>query len=212
MSSGLRLDVFDLEGVYSAAANRWQFQGAAGLRYVDLVQTYHANLVNAGNAAALVNATFRDQQERTAFYGMGPTIAGEASFNMAWGFFLYTDVRASLLFGRSHQDATQQFTGGVPASQSFSASNSQDSFLPITEMELGLGWTRKVGKRLSLIAKAGFVGQVWWDAGSASVPPGGSFATIQNAALGTSALFPISAATSSNLSFLGWTATLGLQY
>ena len=75
---------------------------------------------------------------------------------MPWGFFFYTDVRGSLLFGRSHQDATQQFTGGVPASQSFSASGSQDAFLPITEMELGVGWTRKVGKRLSLIAKAGF--------------------------------------------------------
>ena len=59
--------MFDLEGVYTTAVDRWQFQGAAGVRYVDLVQTYHATLVNPGVAAALVNATFRDQQERNAF-------------------------------------------------------------------------------------------------------------------------------------------------
>jgi hypothetical protein len=212
VSSNLTLDVFDLEGVYSVSTGRWLLQGALGLRHADLEQNYRAGLTNAGNPAALVTANFRDQSERNSFFGFGPTLAGEASVNLFWGFAIYTDLRGSLLYGRSHQDATHQFTGGVPASQSFNSSASQDIFLPITELEAGLAWAHTFGKRFEFTAKTGFVGQVWWNAGSASVPAGASFPAIQTANLGSSALFPISNATSSNLGFVGWTANVGVRY
>ncbi len=210
--SDLRLDVFDLEAAYKGTVGRWTFEGATGLRYADLVQHYHASLVNAGNAAIGFSPTFRDQREETAFFGLGPTVAGESNFEVGWGFSLYTDLRGSLLFGRGHQTATQIFTGGAIPIQLFSQSGDRDVILPVSELEIGLGWAHRFGRRVRVSARAGFVGQMWWNAGSATVPPGGTFATIQSPALGSSATFPIASATSSNLGFVGWTATLGVQY
>src|SRR5262249_44211770 len=63
VSSDLRLDVLDLEGVYTTTVGRWVLQGALGLRHADLEQNYRAGLSNAGNPAALVTANFRDQSE-----------------------------------------------------------------------------------------------------------------------------------------------------
>src|SRR5262249_13329808 len=147
VDSNLRLDVIDLEGVYSTTAGRWSLQGALGLRHADLQQQYHASLSNAGNAAILLTPVLRDQRETTSFYGFGPTMDGRVSFRIGLGLSLYADGRASFLFGRAHQDAVHTFLGGVPESQSFSATGSQDVCVPITELEAGLGWEGRLGRR-----------------------------------------------------------------
>ena len=210
VDSALHMDVLDLEVAYTSISGLWSFEGAAGLRYAEIAQHYDASLFNPGNA--IVPRTFIDQREENGFYGWGPTLAGEVGYDIGYGVALYGNVRGSLLFGRNYQNANQTAAGGIPANQGFVARGSQDVILPVGELEMGVSWSRDLNRRLRVMAKTGFVGQVWFDAGSATIPPGGSFPSIQSFALGTSSPVPIVAPTSSNLGLLGLTATVGFQF
>jgi hypothetical protein len=208
LGSGLRLNVYDLEAAYSAEIGRWWLQYSAGARYAQLEQFYNADLVNAGNAALGFMSSARQQREHSWFHGGGPTLSGQAFYLCGGGLSLYADGRGSLLFGRTRYAATQTFVGGVPALQTFSADGGRDAFLPIGEIELGVGWSTDIG-RTHWLLKTGFVGQIWWDGGSASIPPGGLSAqspTFSNN------VQPVVTSTSSNLGFYGWTLTLGVQF
>jgi hypothetical protein len=208
LASGLRLNVYDLEMAYSVETGHWWLQCSAGLRYAQLQQYYNASLFNPGNAALGFAAAARQQLEHSWFHGGGPALSGQAFYLLGCGFSLYVDGRGSLLFGRTQYGAAQNFTGGAPPEQSFTASSARDAFLPIGELELGVGWSIDLG-RTHWLLKTGFLGQVWWDGGSASIPPGGI--GVQSPAFSGNVI-PLAATTSSNLGFYGWTFCLGVQF
>jgi len=135
-------------------------------------------------------------------------LSGQAFYLLGGGFTLYIDGRGSLLLGRTQYGASQNFTGGAPPEQSFTAGSARDSFLPIGEIELGIGWSFDVGRSHWLL-KTGFIGQVWWDGGSASIPPGGI--GVQSPAFSGNVM-PLASTSSSNLGFYGLTVSLGCQF
>jgi len=208
LGSTLRVDVIDIELAHSVLCGSWWLQFAAGARLAELEQFYNADLTNAGNAALGLAGRLNQQREESSFHGAGPTVYGQAFYLLGGGFSLYADGRASILYGRSHQAASQLFLGGLPAEQTFAYNNTHDFFLPIGEIELGLGWATDLG-RTRWLFKTGFVGQIWWDGGSASIPPGGTAVQSPNF---SNNVIPLATATSSNLGFLGWTVTVGVQF
>jgi hypothetical protein len=212
VTSGLRLNVYDFEVVYAGTADRFFYRATAGARYAQLLQTYNATLVNPGNPAAGFTPVFHQENQANNFHGAGPTMSGELLYRILGGLCLYSNARFSLLLGRSKEDASQLFLGGFPATQNFSASGARDTLLPVGEVELGAGWFGN-WRRLGLLVKTGFVAQCWWDGGAAAIPAGGAFSALPSlGAGGGGAATPVSAASNSNLGFLGWTATFGFRF
>jgi hypothetical protein len=143
------------------------------------------------------------------FSGWGPTVSGEMGVRVWRRVGIYGLGRVSYLFGHSHQEASQIQTGTAP-NLLFTANNDKLVAVPVGEIELGLSWQADY-RRMRFMVRSGFAAQMWWDAGSASIPAGGTFSSL-GAQSPQGVFFPVSTATNSNLGFLGWTFSLGLQY
>jgi hypothetical protein len=206
INSALRLNVFDLEFARGIIINHWTLEGSVGVRYADLEQTYQADLLNAGNPALGFVRVERHQRETNRFRGAGATISGEIKCLLTGGLSLFGNARGSFLFGRSEQEATQQFVAATE--QLFSAEGSRDLFVPVGELELGVEWAY-TGRCARWSLQAGIVGQSWWNGGSATVPPGGTFASSEIGAPANSSVFQSS---TSNLNFGGFSLRLGVQF
>lgn len=159
-SSDLHMNVWDFELTEKTHVGAWWLLFSGGIRYAHVSQNYVALL--SDNAGTTLQGVFSGHH----FDGAGPT----ASFNARrWvdgtPFYLYGDVRGSLLFGTSEQSA---FVGTgsrlLNTQQAFSAA---DAMLPVAEMELGIGWTQSMGSTQAF-AQAGLLAQAWFDAGNAS--------------------------------------------
>jgi hypothetical protein len=206
VNSGLRLNVYDVEIARAIVIDRWTFEGSVGVRYADLRQTYAADLFNPGNPALGFDRVERHQRETNRFRGAGATISGDMKCCLGGGFALFGNARGSFLFGRSEQEATQDFIAAT--TQAFSAEGSRDLFLPVGELELGVEWAYN-GRAARWFVQAGLVGQAWWNAGSASVPPGGTFASSE---IGTPPNSSVFQASTSDLNFGGFSFRLGVQF
>ncbi len=197
VDSTLQLDTYDIEAIMAGTYERGYLKFGFGARYAYLRQTYSASLINAVTQPQFF------QNETNTFSGAGPTVSGELGCQIWRRFGVYGMGRFSLLFGESAQEASQSITG-IPPDALATASNSKMTTIPAGELELGLCWRTNV-RRSQFFVKTGVAAQMWWDAGAASIPAGGSFS-----ALGV--FFPVNTATSSNLGFLGWTFSMGLNY
>lgn len=177
--SDLELDVLDLEATQEVQAGEWSLQLAGGVRLTRISQVY--NVFRSRTAIDPVGYQQTDTlRSRHWFEGLGPTAALEAWRPLGFGLSLYGSARGSVLFGNGKHKA-----GQVSISQSVSdpsvvpwstatfqeAAASRDDILPIAEVEAGLEWFDEIGGSIVFL-QAALVGQVWFDAGSASSEKG----------------------------------------
>src|SRR5262249_50658941 len=99
-------------------------------------------------------------------------------------------VYGTVLFGTAKEDYNA-FVGGTH--QEFS--RQPNSVLPIGELEIGVEYSRNVGRAKAFV-QTGFVGQVWWGGGNASnIDPNG-----------------FTSAASQNFGFVGLALRAGIRY
>ncbi|NBO91707.1 MAG: hypothetical protein EBV06_05260 [Planctomycetia bacterium] len=173
--------VFDLEATKRVDFHEWTLTSSVGLRYAGLEQRYGFSRVNAGGTAGpntfLIDSEFSSAQHR--FEGVGPTIALELSRSVGTqGLALYGNGRGTMLVGRHqfniHTQAQLDFsTGGTSSGYDFVTNGSSGStrIVPVGEFELGVQWAGKLGG-VTLIGRAGFQTQTWFDAGTLTTTKG----------------------------------------
>jgi hypothetical protein len=174
--------VFDLEATSRRETDGWAVTGSLGLRYADLEQRYGFSRVNRGGTAGGVTFTTDNEvsSARHRYEGVGPTAAVEVMRQLGYGgLSLYGNGRGTVLLGRHHFDAETVASvratggvGGVVATDTTTVGSSGSSrFVPIGEVEVGAQWARDLGA-VTLIARAGFQLQTWFDAGTLTTTNG----------------------------------------
>jgi hypothetical protein len=157
ISSELHIDSYDFEATCQMERCKWCLLLGGGVRYVHLDQVYASNITD-------VNGISRIALSRHNFNGAGPTfsLSGRRPFHSC--FALYGNLHGSVLFGGTGDDfqASNALTG-----QNQSFSRHQIGVLPIGELEVGAELSHCF-HRARLFLQTGFVGQVYWGAGSAS--------------------------------------------
>ena len=137
-------------------------------------QNYTATLANdAARASERQTLTFDHD-----FNGGGPTLALQANYQIA-RLSLFGSVRGSLLVGQttSRLNFTQTVTDpagaffGIVQSNNPSARRTDDTLLPVLELELGLEYALTAGRYRTFLRGA-VVNQTYFDAGSASSTEG----------------------------------------
>ena len=160
--SALNAYYIDAEVTKRGSFACWDVVGSAGLRYASVEQRYTAQLrTGPGTLAGLLNLQHRVQ-------GIGPTLAIETRRSLFDGLTLFANGRGSLLFGQSQ--AT--FIGGedLDLATPFHTSyrSSQDSLLPIGEMQLGGEWWSPASSLGQLFVRSALETQFWNGVGNAS--------------------------------------------
>lgn len=182
-SSELALNVADFQATYSYDCAKWSLLAGFGVRYTHLSQDYRATLTALGTRIDLVSGH--------NFNGAGPSFSLETKRYLGEkGFAIYGNMHGAVQFGTVNETYTalnnavyQEFT------------RSRTNVLPVGELEIGGEYARNMG-RAKLFLQGGFVGQVWWNAGSASnVDPIGP-----------------TSASSHNLGLLGIALRAGVRY
>ncbi len=149
ISSNLDFYVIDAEVMKVWQRNKWRLEGSAGVRYLDLEQSYRFAVLNGQTLVS-----------RSSIEGFGPTVSFEARRAIGCsGLSIFAGTRLSILFGDEAQDAS--LIGGERRI------TDTESVQPIGEIEGGVNWTGEWGSAQPFIEVAG-VGQVWWGAGNAS--------------------------------------------
>ncbi len=159
----LNMNVWDNEVVYTAEAGPWEFLLGAGLRYAHIAQQYSAAVVDP------TGATLDTLVSGHNFNGAGPTLGLDIRREIgASGLFTFANVRGSLLFGtRSNSSGVTGAETDVLFAGGTRTADSNDVFVPVGEVELGVGYQRSLG-RVRLIAEGSLIAQSWWNAGNSS--------------------------------------------
>jgi hypothetical protein len=175
-SSVLYGDVIDLEVTYTMGGERWWLTASAGVRYVHLNQSYSLNIPDPTNGPTNIYSV-------NNFDGSGPTVSLEGHHQLGWSNFgLYGSVRGSIVVGESHQWATDS----DPVYGNLAAGGHQTSVLCIGEIEMGVEWSRRIG-RFQPFLQLGGMGQIWGGGGNPSqalsayttgITPGSNFGFI----------------------------------
>jgi hypothetical protein len=193
----LRMDVWDFEAIDQFRAGNWSLLGSLGVRYAHISQRYDADVISVGGEGNADDGSIRSGHN---FNGAGPTISldGRRALGSS-SLFLYGNGRASILFGEAKQDA-HFFLFNNEFDDTFVSQNTMEAnaVISATELELGLGFARDTG-RFQLSAKAGFVGQIWYEAGNSSRATGDEGEHL-------------SAPQDNNLGLVGWTLNFGIGY
>lgn len=185
-TSGLFLDVWDAEFTMSGRVGGFDLVGSGGVRYAYIEQTYnvfHPGVTTTGaffglgfdpGATTFVSDTLASRQ---TFTGAGPTFGMEVIRRMSEGRFgLFANGRGSVLFGRGHQESdlasvrTTSFTGVAPFTTSTRTRTDSGNWdvLPVLELEVGAQINLGAGDNATLFVRPAFVGQAWFDGGSAT--------------------------------------------
>jgi hypothetical protein len=138
-----------------------------GARYSHVRQDYSASLTSGTNVGSLTATQSYD--------GFGLTTSLGSLCPLAGHFFLYSNVRGSILVGPNNRSTT--VTVVVPAGATGSAgtvvTEDKTTFIGAAEVELGVAWSKELPPATPapthtgslLWFKAGFVGQLWGDLG-----------------------------------------------
>jgi len=177
-TSSLRIDALDAEATYDWGSERTAFCVSGGGRFLSMRQGYHAELIN--NPGDGVTSESQNRDFTRKFNGGGTTIDFQASMRVGQtNLSVYANGRASLLVGRtSEATAYAQIVndpkgvtngGAFPFSSATnpSATNSSDTVMPVTEIELGLEYGRD-WSRSHWFVRAAVVNQTYFGAGNAS--------------------------------------------
>jgi hypothetical protein len=173
-NSRLEIQTLDVEATWHLERGQWLVQLAAGGRYLNMEQNYTATLANdVAGASERQTLTFDHD-----FSGGGPTLALQASYQIA-RLSLFGNVRGSLLVGQtqSRLNFVQVITDpagafpGVAQTSNPSARQSDDTVLPVLELELGLEYALTAGRYRTFLRGA-VVNQTYFNAGNASSTEG----------------------------------------
>jgi hypothetical protein len=161
----LNMNVWDNEVIYALQTGRWDFLLGAGLRYAHIAQRYDAYVRDG--TGAVVDTLLSGH----SFNGAGPLLTLEIKRGLGDGsIYTLANVRGALLFGTRKNSAgavgsTVQI--GFGSDEGDRIANSNDVFVPVGELELGVGFQRPMG-RVRLISEASLIAQSWWNAGNSS--------------------------------------------
>jgi hypothetical protein len=187
--SHLETHVWDAEATRLMNFGSWEVLFSGGGRYTYLSQGYSAIRASKGSGHSGTSRVTVTQDSDTVttghnFSGFGPTAALEVHRPL-WdtGFALYGTGRTSVVFGRgrthSQQISIENFqviptrgtTQTVKTTSVIDNAKGHDDALPIEEVEIGLEWTRGVGRVIFLV-QAGVVYQEWTNGGNGSSEKG----------------------------------------
>lgn len=150
ITNSLKAQALDLEVTQTLNFCRAEIMLGAGLRYALLEKEFDAVIPGVDFLTA-----------RHDFEGVGPTISMDVRLPIdcygCWS--LYGGCRYSILFGES-------WAYGENGSDPFNYT--LDEVLSIGEIEIGVEWTRSVSRWGLFVVRAGYEGQVWYEAGSPS--------------------------------------------
>lgn len=179
ISNNVDLQQYDFEISQQWSKRKWKFTAGGGIRYLELNQRYHAQLVNNNFIADGVPTSRSAQQQLLVdFHGAGPT-ANLALNRHLWKWFsLFGSARGSLLWGENHQLATLTNTTTNLNTGVATTSNSEGHFdytdmLPISELELGIQTSVPVGDA-TLFLKTSLVSLFYFNGGAPAVQQGES--------------------------------------
>jgi hypothetical protein len=201
VTTGLYLQVGDLEAFQDFRAGGCSFLFAGGLRLAKIDQTYNAYDAQSGSPLAL-----RNLLSSYNFMGLGPTVALEVRRPVGdTGLSLYNMTRGSLVVGHANQNAIffgQELRNDDPNPQF--ATQHRTRAIPVADLEGGVEYGRKVGNSW-LFGQIGLVGQEWFGAGGASRSTNAKVQTTLRPVLGGAPL-------DSNIAFLGLSFRVGIEY
>lgn len=175
LGSDLRVQTWDFEATWSHRCGNWGCTLGAGVRIIHVAQdsfaatTTTADVQGLGVVTESALNTFGHN-----FNGAGPTIDLDLAYTFgSSGLGLFANVRGSLLVGTERQTTTQSTL--LPAAPAFERSlvtnTNRDTSLSVAEIELGVQYTRDMG-RMRPFARAAVVNQTYFDAGSSTTRDG----------------------------------------
>lgn len=170
ISSRLELDVVDLEATQLFQSGPWNLLITGGARYARLDQSYSA-IANSPANPGVTGPISRSMQLSNVFEGVGPQLSLEVLRRLGWGFSIYGNGRAGVLFGQRRLSSTINIqdpqNAGGPINTTFTQARSDQDTLPYVEFEGGLQYMTNWGST-SPFLRAGVVGQNWFNAGTPS--------------------------------------------
>lgn len=167
-STSLSAHTIDLEATKETSFGGWEFGVGGGLRYVELDQTYFAQL-SAAAVTLLGQIDYRQSLE-----GFGPTISINASRPLSNRLDLFCKARGSVLYGDSESVLSAGEDLDLVTPFTTNRTTSREDLLSIGEIQLGLKWqgvSRRNQMRKPFFSVA-FESQVWNDVGNATSEEG----------------------------------------
>jgi len=150
ITNSIEAQALDLEATQTMNFGWTEIMFGGGLRYAYLETKFDAVIPGVDFLTA-----------RHDFEGIGPTISMDVRLPICYceGLAMYGGGRYSIMFGQS-------WAYGENGSDPFDYT--LDEVMSIGEIEIGLEWTRTVSWLGLFVARAGYEGQVWYEAGSPS--------------------------------------------
>ncbi len=164
VASDLKLDVWDLDLTQTFTCGQWQLLVGGGARYTHMAQGYRSAFLATVGDNRVVLGNHNLNAAGPTFVVEGKRRIGES--NLA----LYGNSRCSILFG-SAEAVGRSFSENAQGQQVGTATQNeffQSDVLPIGEVEVGVEYGRDCG-RAHVYVQGGFVGQVWFGGGNASL-------------------------------------------
>lgn len=156
ITSKLQLNVADFEVYDDFKLGKYDLQLCGGFSYVDIGHNYNAYAIGAGGNQAV------PLHSDSGYYGLGPVLALELRRSIGCsGLSVYGNTRSRVVFGENSQVVSGggELTGTIESTQY--------SLVAIQELEIGLQYTRQMG-RIRWFGQAALVGQEWFGGGNAT--------------------------------------------
>jgi hypothetical protein len=155
--ASLEMQAIDLELTREWRRNMASVMLGVGLRYGNVAQRFNATVLDS------VGVLSEQVIHHHGFEGVGPTISliGFQPFGDT-RLGVYGTIRGSVLFGEVYQDIYEVKNGGANIGQD---TFSGDEVMAIGEIGFGLQYSHPVSNTAAAFIRAGYEGQVWFDAG-----------------------------------------------
>lgn len=160
--SHVKLYAIDFEGMRHVDFGCWSLLASGGLRYASIEQDYRAEATNT--AGALSGSI----EENRTLDGIGPTFLLEARRRLTPRLAMFSNARASLLFGEGETSLTAGEDLDLASAFTTTRTSSNDDLLPILEAQWGVDWRAPITPCHDFFLTAALEGQWWSGVGSAS--------------------------------------------
>jgi hypothetical protein len=179
--SHVRIYAIDFEATRRVNFDCWSLLAAGGLRHASFDYDYRAVATNANGVQS------GGIEQNRSLNGIGPTFMLEARRPVTSRLTVFSNTRASLLFGDGETTLTAGEDLDVASAFTTARTSENDDLLPILEGQLGLNWCTAITPCHDFTLSAALEGQWWGGVGTASSDTG-------------------------DLGLLGFVVGLGLQY
>jgi hypothetical protein len=160
--SHVKLYAIDFEGMRQVDFGCWSLMAAGGLRYASIEQEYRAEATNTAGAQSGAI------QENRSLEGIGPTFLLEVRRPLTPRVAVFSNARASLLFGDGETTLTAGEDLDLVSAFTTTRSSANDDLLPILEAQWGVDWRTSITPCHDFYLTAALEGQWWSGVGSAS--------------------------------------------